>query len=192
MNPATQDIVDALAALPTDRAIVLPNNKNIILAATQAIQVLAAQAEGAAKRVAVVPTRTVPQGIAAMLQFIPDGDLETVRAAMERALSGIETGEVTTATRTVELNGVTVREGQMIGLHNGNLVVAGDDVPTTVMRLLDAMGTAERELVTLYYGQPVTAAEAGQMADAIRAAYGHEVDLHDGGQPHYHYILSAE
>jgi len=186
MNPSTQDILQAIGDLPTERVIVLPNNKNIILAAQQA-------AEHSVKQVTVVPTRTVPQGLAAMLGYVPEGDLETVRTAMEKSSGEIETGEITTATRTVELNGVAVREGQIIGLHNGSLKVAGDDLSETLMRLLAVMDASEREIITLYYGAEVTAEQAEQMKAALLAAYANlEVEIHSGGQPHYHYILSAE
>jgi len=186
MNPSTQDMLDAIDRLPTDHIIILPNNKNIILAARQA-------AELSAKHVRVIPTRTVPQGIAAMLHWLPDGDLESVSAAMERALDEVESGEVTTATRSVELDGVGVKEGQVIGLHNGQLKLAGDTLQAILLRLLGLMGADEREIITLYYGADVTAEQAEHMAEAVRAAYSSpEVQVHHGGQPHYYYILSAE
>jgi fatty acid kinase len=186
MNPSTKDFLDAIDHLPAGRIILLPNNKNIIMAAQ-----MAAQASG--KPVAVVPTRTVPQGIAALLHHQPDGDLEAVRAAMEKACSEIESGEVTTATRSVSIDGVAVQEGQIIGLHNGMLKVAGDEVEDTVRRLLDAMRANERELITLYHGAAITPEQADQLASALRADFpGQSFEVHPGGQPHYHYILSAE
>ena len=192
MNPSTQDILDAVGRVPTDRIIVLPNNKNIVLAANQA-------AEMSAKKVAVVPTRTVPQGIAALIELsnlllrAPESDLDAAQTAMEKAANNVETGEVTTATRTVEIDGVPVKEGQVIGLHNGSLKVAGDTMPETVMRLLEIMRANERDIITLYFGQPVTAAQADEMADAIRAVFpSPSVEIHSGGQPHYPYIISAE
>jgi hypothetical protein len=186
MNPSTQDMLDAIRNLPTDRIILLPNNKNIILAARQAAAL-------SAKHVVVVPSRTVPQGIAAMYRWLPEGDLESVGAAMERALAEVESGEVTTATRNVELNGVGVKEGQIIGLHNGQLVVAGDDLQDVVLRLLGWMGAGEREIITLYHGAEVTAGQAEQMAEVIGAAFSSlEVQMHHGGQPYYHYILSVD
>jgi hypothetical protein len=194
MNPSTQDLLDAIHRLPTDRVIVLPNNKNIILAAQQAAELAAG-----AKQVAVVPTRAVPQGIVALLELSnrllrePEMDLDAARAAMEAACASVESGEVTTATRTVDIDGVSIEEGNLIGLHNGALKVAGKDLPATVMRLLEVMRVRERELITLFYGADVTAAQAEDMAAAIRAAYPKpEVHVYSGGQPHYHYILSAE
>ncbi len=186
MNPSTQDFLQAIGDLPTERVILLPNNKNILLAANQA-------AAMSAKQVAVVPARTVPQGIAALLHHQPDGDFEAVRAEMEKACGEIETGEVTTATRTVEIDGVAVEAGQTIGLHNGSLKVAGDDLPDTLLRLLAAMRASERELITLYYGADVAAEQADRHLEALQAAYPAQgFEIHPGGQPHYHYILSAE
>jgi hypothetical protein len=188
MNPSTQDMLDAMQAINTDKFILLPNNKNIIMAARQAADMLAGQ-----KQVLVVPTRTVPQGIAALFQHNAEGDPDTVKAAMEKAATEIQSGEVTTATRTVELDGVAVKDGQIIALHNGVLKVASDDLPDAVLRLLATMGAAQRELLTLYYGAEVTPPQAEAMAETIRAVYATQtVELHPGGQPHYHYILSAE
>jgi DAK2 domain fusion protein YloV len=188
MNPSTQDLIHAIEALPTDRVILLPNNKNIILTAQQA-----AELSASTKQVCIVPTRTVPQGIAALLNLNPNGDLETVRAAMERATKGVETGEVTTATRNVEIDGVSVTDGQIIGLHNGSLKLAGDDLQTIVIQLLKLMEADNRELITVYAGEEITAAQCEQMTGALRAAFpAQSVEVHNGGQPHYFYILSAE
>jgi dihydroxyacetone kinase-like predicted kinase len=167
---------------------VLPNNKNIILAAQQAASL-------SSKHVRVVPSRTVPQGIAALLKLSPDGegDPEAVSADMAAALSSVETGEVTTASRTVEINGVAVHEGDIIGLHNGVLAAGGHDVTEVVVRLLEIMSARERELITLYSGGEVSAEAAERVAGAVREAYPQaSVETHSGGQPHYHYILSVE
>ena len=185
-NPSTEEILSAVNDLPTDRIIILPNNKNIILAAQQAVGLTQ-------KQVAVVPTRTVPQGIAALMQYVPDHELDAVRTAMERAMTQVETGEITQATRTVEIDGVAVAEGQIIGLHNGALKVAGDNVPDTLLRLLEVMETPEREVISLYYGAEVTEEQAEQIAQTVRERYPDQaIDLHLGGQPYYHYIISVE
>jgi DAK2 domain fusion protein YloV len=187
MNPSTQEMVEAIQRLPTDRILILPNNKNIILAASQAAELTTN------KVVRVVPSRTVPQGVAALLNFSLDGDLEATLAAMEQALQTVESGEITTASRSVEIDSVAVQAGQLIGLHNGLLKVAGNDMTATMMQLLEEMRVSERELVTLYHGVDVTAAEAAQLAEVIRAAFpGQAIEVHNGGQPYYQYILSAE
>ncbi len=185
-NPSTEEFLKAFDGVPTDKIIVLPNNKNIILAARQAASL-------STKAVQVVPSRTVPQGIAALLNVLPDGDLAAVGEAMERAMAAVETGEVTTASRTVDINGVAVNEGDIIGLRNGVLAVAGHSVSEVVTRLLEAMSAGQHELITLYAGAEVTAHEAEQLAAAIREIYPHlDVQAHTGGQPYYHYILSVE
>ncbi len=185
-NPSTEEFLKAFDSLPTEKILVLPNNKNIFLAAQQA-------AGMSPKQVRVLPSKTVPQGIAALLNMVPDGDLERVGTAMERAMSGIETGEVTTASRTVEINDVAVQEGDVIGLRNGALAAAGETVPEVVLRLLEIMAAGEHELVTLYWGAEVDAEAAEHMAQAVRAAYPDVgVESHPGGQPYYFYILSVE
>jgi uncharacterized protein len=187
-NPSTEEFLKAIDSVPTDKIVVLPNNKNIILAAQQAASL-------SRKDVRVLPTRTVPQGIAALLNLVPDGDLATVSAAMERAIEAVDTGEVTTASRTVEINGVAVKEGDIIGLRNGVLAVGGRSISEVVRRLLEVMAAGEHELITLYSGADVSDADAEAMAAAVRAAYpepDHRVETHVGGQPYYHYILSVE
>lgn len=191
MNPSTQDILQAIGDVAGNRVIVLPNNKNIILAAQQA-------AELSVKPVAVVPARSVPQGLAALLNFLPHGptgDLESVRAGMERALSSVESGEVTTASRSVELDGVAVTEGQIIGLHNGKLAVAGETIPAVTLQLLEKMGAADLGAIMLYYGAEVAPEAAAELGEQVRAAYPNlegNVEVLPGGQPYYHYIISAE
>lgn len=185
-NPSTEEILKAVNDLPTDRVIILPNNKNIIMAAQQA-------AQHTSKQVRVVPTRSVPQGIAALMQFAPTGVLEEVEAAMNRSLSQVQTGEVTQATRSVELYGVQVDEGQIIGLHNGQLKTSSDTLTGAVFKLLEEMDAARREVITLYYGAEVAEAEAEQLAAAIAQQYAEAaVEFHFGGQPHYYYIISVE
>ena len=128
-----------------------------------------------------------------MLSFDPDGVLEEVAAAMQGRIGDVETGEVTTATRTVELDGVAVAEGQIIGLHNGKLVCAGDSPEAVVLRLLERMNATDRELLALFYGNSLTRAGAESVAAAAVEQYGNlEIEVHHGGQQHYHYIFSLE
>ena len=135
----------------------------------------------------------MPQGIAAQLAFNTQATLEANAAAMEHAANHIQTGEVTTATRDVEMNGVQVKQGRFIGLLNDVLSASGDTVGDVVGALLEQMGTADREIVTLYYGNGVQRAEAESLAQAIRERYSsQEIEVVEGGQPHYYYILSAE
>ena len=186
MNPSTQDILNSFENLPTDKIIILPNNKNIILAANQAKEVTV-------KQVVVVPTRTVPQGLSAMLSLIPDGELASVAEKMTRALSTVKTGEVTIATRTVEIDGVNVKDGQVIALLDGKLVVSAESVEQGVMELLEKAGADEHELITLFYGEGMQHAEANRIKDVISEKYSNlEVEVQEGGQPHYQFIISIE
>lgn len=186
MNPSTEEILRVVESLPTPKVVILPNNGNIILAARQAQEL-------SQKEVAVVPTRSIPQGVAALLAFNHQADLEENAKAMARALEDVRTGEVTTATRDAKLNGVTVRQGQIIGLEDDQLVVSGDTVDEVVEALLDRMGVADLEIVTLYYGADVREEEAEALADRLQEKYPDQsFEVVYGGQPHYFYILSAE
>ncbi|HEY5902293.1 MAG TPA: hypothetical protein VIU39_07055, partial [Anaerolineales bacterium] len=186
MNPSTQEILSAFENLPTDKIVILPNNKNIILAANQAKEVTV-------KHVEVVPSRSVPQGLAAMLVHDPQGDLEAVAGKMNKALGSVRCGEITVATRSVEIDGVKVKEGQAIGLLDGNLVTATDSVGNAVLALLKRAKAEDHELVTMIHGEDLNAAQANQIADLVREAYPRlELELQDGGQPHYPFILSIE
>ncbi len=186
MNPSTQEILAAFENLPTDRVVILPNNKNIIMAAQAA-------AELTVKRVAVVPSRTVPQGLAAMLCLDAGGDFDAVVDRMHDSMEQVETGEITTATRNVEIDGVQVKEGKIIALHNGRLVLAADAVAEAVMSFLEHAKAGEFELITLFYGEDVPKNKAVEIADLIRRNYPEqEVELQEGGQPHYQFIFSIE
>lgn len=185
-NPSTEEIYEAVERVPTDRVIILPNNKNIVLAAEAASAL-------SDKEVAVVPTRTAPQGIGAMLFLNPEGDLVEVREGMEAASQEIASGEITIATRSVTLDGVVVQSGEVIGLADGRLCASGQEMHQVLTDTLQAMGVAERELLSVYYGEDVTAGEAEAVAEEIQSLYpGIEVELFRGGQPHYLYILGAE
>jgi uncharacterized protein len=186
MNPSTQEILEAFENLPTDKVIVLPNNKNIILTAE-------ATSHLTVKKLAVVPSRTVPQGLSAMLRLIPHGDFETVVEDMNAAIHDVVTGEITTATRTVEIDGVEVNEGQIIALLNGKLVLASLDIQEACLGLLEKANAENHELITLFYGNGIQVSEVNSIADTIRSTYPDlEVEVQEGGQPHYHFILSIE
>jgi DAK2 domain fusion protein YloV len=190
MNPSTQEILQSFENLPTEKVLILPNNKNIILAAQAAAQT-AAQTNH--KKVAIVPSRTIPQGLAAMLRLIPHGDFDAVLAEMTEALEEVETGEITTATRSVEIDGVAVEQGQIIGLYNGKLVLAAGTLEDACMGLLAKANAADREIITLFYGADITRSEVTSIVDVIRAAYpSQEIEIQEGGQPHYQFILSIE
>lgn len=186
MNPSTKDILEAFENLPTDKVIILPNNKNIILAAQAAKEITV-------KKVVVVPSRTVPQGLAAMLMLNPDGELEAVAIKMDKCLSSVITGEITVATRSVEIDGVTVEKDQVIALLDGKLVLSAHSVEKACFDLLEKAQAADHELITLYYGEDMPHTEANRIADLVRANYSsQEIEVLDGGQPHYQLIVSIE
>jgi DAK2 domain fusion protein YloV len=186
MNPSTQDLLEAIEHLPAERVILLPNNSNVIMAAEQANEL-------SSKPVAVVPSRFIPQGIAAMLAYNPQNDYDACVEAMMAAMQQVETGEITCATRTATINGFDIAEGQIIGLHDGDVAAAGATASEVVQELLKQMSTEECEIITLYFGQDVTEKDATALADKLQDTWpDHEVEVVAGGQPHYHYILSAE
>lgn len=186
MNPSTEDLLQAVESIPTDEVIILPNNKNIVMAAEQAK--LLSQ-----KKVEVVRTVSAPQGIAALLALNYQADLETNARLMTEALESIATAEVTTAVRPARINGIDVQEGETIGLINGQLEVKGATPHQVALAALARMNVDEYEIVTLYYGETIDEDTAQELADAIADAYpNQEVEVVDGGQPHYHYILSVE
>ncbi len=186
MNPSTEEIVKAFENLPTDQVIILPNNKNIILAAEAAKNLTV-------KKVRVIPSKSIPQGLSAMLRLDPDGDLDEIAEEMANSLHEVDTGEITVATRSVELNGIPVHAGQVIALHNGILVKAGSSVDEAVLGLLGAAETNDRERITLFYGANINRSDVNHIVDQIRDNYPkHEIELHEGGQPHYQFIIAIE
>jgi hypothetical protein len=186
MNPSTQEIISAFENLPTDLVIILPNNKNIILAAKTA-------AELTVKKVAVIPSRSVPQGLAAMLRLIPDGDLDSVAEDMVAAIDEVQTGEITIATRDAEIDGVEVQEGEVIGLYNGKLVLSETSLEKACLGILGHANAGEYELITLFYGSNLPRQEAMRIADLVREAYpGQEIEVQEGCQPHYYLIIAIE
>ncbi|MEJ2484878.1 MAG: DAK2 domain-containing protein [Anaerolineales bacterium] len=186
MNPSTQQIMAAFENLPTNNVIILPNNKNIILAAEAA-------AELTVKEVMVVKSRTVPQGLSAMMRLAPEGDLYQVASEMEKALGDVQTGEVTTATRNVEIDGVSCDEGQIIGLKDGKLVVSTSSLEETSLSLLEKFDMESTELITIFYGNNIKKDNVDLIAQKIQEAYpDHEIEIQEGGQPHYQFIFSIE
>ncbi len=186
MNPSTQQILAAFEDLPASQVVILPNNKNILMAAEAVTEVTV-------KEVAVIPSRTVPQGLSAMLRLMPEGQFETVVKEMNAALDEVETGEVTTAIRNVEIDGVAVQEGQIIALHNGKLILSSPNLEEACLGFLDKIEAAQYELITLFYGANITQDEVNKIAAAIQDAYPEqEIEIQEGGQPHYQFIFSVE
>ena len=196
MNPSTDDILSAIEATPAKTVFVLPNNKNIILAAEQAVPL-------ADRKVVVLPTRTIPQGIAAMLAFNPDEDADTNTLAMQRAADNVSTGSVTFAARDSDFEGHKIQEGQILALDNGKLSFVDTDVavaaPRLARRLVRGRLASDKEVnfITLIYGEGISEEEAEAACENIRgkmARMGVDVDVSaiPGGQPVYYYFISVE
>jgi len=189
MNPSTQDLLDAIRALPVDKIVLLPNNGNILMAASQA----QAFASDEGKDVVVVPSKTIPQGISALLALNPHSELAHNLQYMTAALKNVETGEVTVAVQDAHFDGIEVRAGEMIGLLNDQLTAKGEDATDVVRQLLEQMEAVDLEVITIYYGGPVSAAQAEELKDELGELYPQqEIEVVEGGQPFYHFIISAE
>jgi DAK2 domain fusion protein YloV len=186
MNPSIKELLASFENLPTDKIIILPNNKNIIMAAKEA-------ASMTVKQVEVIPTISVPQGLSAMFRLIPDADFKENVSAMMDAIHDVETGEITTATRSVEVDNVQVEKGQVIALHNGKLVSSSQTIDEACEALLVAADTHAYERITLLYGEDIKLTHVNELADKIRSIYpDHEIEVHEGGQPHYQLIIAIE
>ncbi len=187
MNPSTEDIVKAVQSVPAGAVYVLPNNKNIIMAAEQAAKI-------ADRKVIVIPTRTVPQGMTAMLAFDPDADVEQNTIEMGKMAAGVDTGLITFAARNSEFDGRKIRKGEIIGLANGKLASVGTDITKTTYRLARSMCSKNTSFVTLIYGSDVSLADAERTCDLLKEKIpaGVEVTLLNGGQPVYYYMISLE
>ncbi|MCC6896934.1 MAG: DAK2 domain-containing protein [Anaerolineae bacterium] len=190
MNPSTEDFLRAIQKVPNTEIILLPNNPNILLAAKQASELVSG------KQVKVVPSRTLPQGIAAMFEYgneREDSDLMALAEGMQDAMSNVVTCEITTATRTVSLEGVAAREGQYIGLIDDKLRAAGDRLQQVAEDVLAKANADKSDLITLYYGEAVTESDAQQLIASLSARFTKpEFQTVNGGQPLYPYIISVE
>lgn len=187
MNPSTDDILQAIMATPAETVFVLPNNKNIIMAAEQAVKL-------ADRKVCVLQSRTIPQGISAMLAFDPDGDFKENRIAMTKALERVQTGQVTFAARDSDYEGHDIKKGEILALENGKLAFTDKDVSKATWKLTKRLLKSDSSFVTLIYGSDVTDEKAEETAEFFRAKLGDkaEVNLINGGQPVYYYIVSVE
>jgi DAK2 domain fusion protein YloV len=186
MNPSVREILEAVEGVDAEQVVLLPNNRNIIAAARQAIELCS-------RPLWVVQTSTIPEGVAAMFAFNPEMTVEDNVSAMEQAIPAIRTGEICRTVRSVELSGVRVQEGQIIGLMGRELRAAGDEPGEVLISLLRQEDLAEGDLVTLYWGEPLAQEDAESTTDLLQAELpGVEVELVRGGQPHYHYIVSVE
>ena len=187
MNPSTEDILNAVMKIPAKTVFVLPNNSNIILAATQA-DVLCDE-----KDIIVIPTKTIPQGISALVSFDPTGDADSNKDNMMEAIDCVLSGQVTYAVRDTQIDGHDVKKGDYIAINDEGLVASETDIKDSVIKMLDGMVSDDYELISIYYGSDVDEADAEAIAAIVEEKYSYlEVELEYGGQPVYYYIISVE
>jgi hypothetical protein len=187
MNPSTADILDAIDQIHADCIFVLPNNKNIILAANQAADLVED------KEVIVLPTRTVPQGIVALVNYIPERSAKENEEAMLAELDSVKTGQVTYAVRDTEIDGKVIRENDFMGIGDKNILSVGTELKDVTMEMVEAMIDEESSIVSIYYGADTTAESAQEIAALIEEKYSDvEVEVNFGGQPIYYYVISVE
>jgi hypothetical protein len=186
MNPSTKDILQVVESTLSEKVIILPNNKNIIATANQAQSLTQ-------KKIAVVPTKTIPQGVVALLAFDYEAEFNANAEIMEKALSSVKTIEITRSVRATKINGLKIKRKQPIGLLDGELLAVGDTNAEVINQLLSRLDLGKAEVVTVYYGADAEVAEAEQISANITEKYSQlQVELIRGGQPHYSYIISIE
>lgn len=187
MNPSTEDILKAVELVNADTVYVLPNNKNIVLAANQAAELVED------KKVVVIPSKTVPQGITAMISFIAENSAEDNEAAMKEALGTVRTGEITYAVRDTEIDGKKIASGDFIGIDDDGIAAVGQSIDSTALELVASMADEDSEVITVYYGSELDEDSANVLASKIEAKYPDaDIEVTNGGQPVYYYIISVE
>ena len=187
MNPSTDDMLSAIDEVNADHIFILPNNKNIILAANQA------QSLTDDKDIIVIPTKTVPQGITAIISYMPEADVDTNIEALEEAIKNVKTGQVTYAVRVTHIDDKEIHEGDIMGIGDRGILAVGQSVEETTKEMLAQLVDEESELISLYFGQDVLEEDAENFAQEVEELYPDvDVDVHMGGQPIYYYVLSVE
>ena len=187
MNPSTEDMLNAIEQVNAETVFILPNNKNIILAATQA------QSLVEDKNVVIIPTTTVPQGISAIIGFDPEADAEENEESMKDIIECVKTGEVTYAVRDTSINGITIKIDDIMGIDDDGIKKVGQDVEKVSLELLEEMVDEDSELISIYYGADTTKEQAEALLEKVEETYGDcDVQLEYGGQPIYYFLLSVE
>ncbi|MGN0346779.1 MAG: DAK2 domain-containing protein [Lachnospiraceae bacterium] len=187
MNPSTEDLLNAIEVTNAEYVFVLPNNKNIIMAANQARDLTED------KKVIVIPTKTIPQGISALISFVPDATPEENEKIMLDIIGNVKTGQVTYAVRDTAIEGVTIHEGDYMGIGDAGILSNGNDLESVVLEMTDRMVDDSSELISIYYGADVTEADAVAIHEKLSAKYTDcDIEFQSGGQPIYYYIISVE
>ena len=187
MNPSTEDMLNAIDQVNADTIFILPNNKNIVLAANQA------KALVKEKEIIVIPTKTVPQGITAIINFMPDADAAANEEAMLEAIQNVKTGQVTYAVRDTHVDDKEIHEGDIMGIGDKGILAVGTEVEETAKEMLALLVDEDSELISLYYGEEVSEEDAQKFTAEVEELYPDvDVDAHFGGQPIYYYVLAVE
>ena len=187
MNPSTEDMLNAIEHVNAKTVFILPNNKNIIMAANQAVDLVED------KQIIVIPTKTIPQGITALVNYIPDHSVEENKEQMMAEIENVKTGQVTYAVRDTEIDGKTIKQNDFMGIGDKSILSVGTDLMATTLEMVDAMVDEDSAIVSIYFGSDSDEDSANELAAAIEETYPDvEVEVNDGGQPIYYYVISVE
>lgn len=187
MNPSTEDMLNAIVHVNAKTVFILPNNKNIIMAANQAVDLVED------KQIIVIPTKTIPQGVTALVNYIPDHSAEENKEQMMAEIENVKTGQVTYAVRDTEIDGKTIKQNDFMGIGDKSILSVGTDLKATTLEMVDAMVDEESAIVSIYFGSDSDEDSANELAAAIEEKYPDvEVEVNDGGQPIYYYVISVE
>lgn len=187
MNPSTEDMLNAIEQVNAKHIFILPNNKNIVLAANQAASLVED------KEIIVIPTRTIPQGITALINFIPDQSPAENAKRMTEELENVKTGQVTYAVRDTEIDDKTIKQGDYMGIGDKTILAVGEDMTATTREMIDQMVDEESAIICIYYGEEIAEEDANALGTSLEEAYPDvEVEIHFGGQPIYYYVISVE
>lgn len=187
MNPSTEDMLNAIEHVNAKTVFILPNNKNIIMAANQAVDLVED------KQIIVIPTKTIPQGITALVNYIPDHSAEENKEQMMAEIENVKTGQVTYAVRDTEIDGKTIKQNDFMGIGDKSILSVGTDLRATTLEMVDAMVDEDSAIVSIYFGSDSDEDSANELAAAIEKKYPDvEVEVNDGGQPIYYYVISVE
>ncbi len=187
MNPSTEDMLQAISHVHARTIFILPNNKNIVLAANQARDLTED------KNIVVIPTKTIPQGITALISYVPDKSVEENTEEMMEAMANVKTGQITYAVRDTKIDDKEIRQGNIMGIGDHGILAVGEGIEDTAAETVKAMADEESEIISIYYGSDVTEEDAQKLADRLEEAYPDlDVEINEGGQPIYYYVISVE
>ena len=187
MNPSTEDMLKAIDQVNADTVFILPNNKNIVLAANQASYL----AEG--KKIIVIPTKTIPQGITAMVNYIPEENAEENRTRMMEEIRNVKTGQITYAVRDTKIDEKEIHQGDYMGIGDSGILSVGKEIGETAMAMMTELVEDDSEIIGIYYGEEVSKDDAQALGNKLARQYPDaEVEVHYGGQPIYYYVISVE